>query len=370
MNVTFVISSLGSGGAERVMSTIANHLVARGHEITLLTLAPAHMDFYELHPDVRRVALGFAPKPSGFVGGLPANLRRMSSLRREIQASQPDTVVSFIWRTNVLTLLAAFGTHIPVVVCERTDPTRHSDGGAWRLLRRLLYPRAGAVIVQTGGHVREWAESFVHEDRVHVVPNPALPPVHVEQDNVSGPSSGRAVAMGRLAPVKGFDLLIRAFARCARDHPGWSLTILGDGTERPHLENLANNLGIYDRLHMPGRVKEPADTLRSADLFVLSSRYEGFPNALLEAMSCGLPVISFDCPSGPRDIVRHGVDGLLVEDGDVDALADAMGRMMGSEAQRARMGARAIEVVDRFGLEKVMGMWEDVVDTVIKRSRP
>ena len=350
------------------MSTISNHLAVRDHEVTLVTLAPTSMDFYTLHPAVRRVALRFAPKPSGSMQGLPANLSRTSSLRREIQASQPDAVVSFVWRTNILTLLAALGTRIPVVVCERTDPTRHIVGRTWRLLRRMLYPRAAAVVVQTGGHVREWAEALVDRDKVHVIPNPAPP--EPSTGNAAGlvESSGRVVvAMGRLAPVKGFDLLIRAFAQCVR--PGWSLEILGEGPERARLQKLAGELGVEDLVSMPGQLKEPADTLRSADLFVLSSRYEGFPNALLEAMSCGLPVVSFDCPSGPRDIVRDGVDGLLAEDGNVDALAATMKRLMSDAAERARMSTRSVEVTERFGLEKVMGMWEDMLERAVKRRK-
>ena len=368
MKLTLVISSLSCGGAERVLSTMANCWAEAGREVTLVTLDSAAEDFYELHPEIERVALGLMAKSTRPWEAVGNNLRRLAHLRRAIRASPPDAVVSFIDRTNILVLLAALGMRVPVVVSERIDATQQPPGRAWSVLRRVLYPMASAVVLQTEV-MRRWAGEFIRENRTHVVPNLVQPAPVVQERAENSSSACSVVAMGRLTPQKGFDLLLRAFARCAVDHPDWSITILGEGTERYRLETLAEELGICDQLHMPGQIREPQEVLLSADFFVLSSRYEGFPNALLEAMASGLPVVSFDCPSGPRDIVRDGVDGSLVEDGNVDALAATMKRLMSDAAERARMSARSVEVTERFGLEKVMGMWEDVVDTVVKRSR-
>jgi glycosyltransferase involved in cell wall biosynthesis len=167
------------------------------------------------------------------------------------------------------------------------------------------------------------------------------------------------VAMGRMRHQKGFDLLLKAFASCS--NPEWRLVIFGEGQERKGFELLIRELGLEGKVFMPGVVKDSMSLLKQADLFVMSSRFEGFPNALLEAMACGLPVISFDCPSGPGEIIRNGVDGLLVAPEDVNAMADAMKRLMADGEERKRLGTRAIEVLDRFGIEKVMKKWEELL---------
>ncbi len=172
--------------------------------------------------------------------------------------------------------------------------------------------------------------------------------------------------MGRLIYQKGFDLLLRAFEKCVAEHPDWSLVVLGEGEERGRLTELATRLKIADRIQMPGVVREPAKVLHTADIFVLPSRYEGFPNALLEAMACGVPVVSFDCPSGPIEIIRNGVDGVLVPPEDVDALSTAMKGLMSDESERRRLASRAPEVLQRFGVEKVMEAWERVIQGVVR----
>jgi glycosyltransferase involved in cell wall biosynthesis len=169
------------------------------------------------------------------------------------------------------------------------------------------------------------------------------------------------VGVGRLGVEKGFDLLIRAFAGIAGEHPRWRLTILGEGEERGALVAEIERSGLAGRVDLPGREADAAGVLRRSDLFVLSSRYEGFPNALCEAMACGLPVIAFDCHSGPAEIIRDGVDGVLVPAGNIDALSTAMARLIVDPEGRRRMGARATEVSDRFSVERIGSLWERIL---------
>ena len=378
MRVTLAISSLAAGGAERVLSTMANYWAARDWSVTLVTLAPTSNDFYHLHPNVNRIGLNASGISSTLWRALSSNAQRVMRLRQAIRDSRPEAVISFMGPTNVLTLLAARTEDVPVIVSERSDPTHDPLAPPWARLRRFTYRWADAVVVQTP-NVRRWAEQFLPREAVTVIPNPvvALPDGSGANDDADDAEDNSAetrirhvVAMGRLDPLKGFDLLIRAFARCRRERPEWRLTIVGHGEQRAALESLAGQLGIASDVRFPGLVAGPAAILRKADLFVLSSRYEGFPNALLEAMAVGVAVIATDCPSGPANIVRNGIDGILVPVDDVDALAAAMSALMDNEARRNELGQRASDVTERFNIDRIMASWESLLYDVTRTRRP
>jgi glycosyltransferase involved in cell wall biosynthesis len=369
MRITTVISSLSCGGSERVMRDLVAQLVSRGHEVALITIASAATDFYDLDPRVRRSSLDLAREPRHLLDAAVNNWRRWGGLRRAVRRSRPDVVLSFLAETNLLTLAACARLGVPVVVSERVDP-RHSPIGRIReRLRRCLYPKAAAVVVQTDV-VREWMTGALRLDMVRVIPNPVESPKDPPARIPGLPAEGRFVlGMGRLTRQKGFDLLLHAFARCAVDHGEWWLLLLGDGEERAELLKLGEQLGLTDRLKLLGRRQQPAGILKRGDLFVLPSRFEGFPNALLEAMACGLPAVAADCPSGPAGIIRSGENGVLVPVEDVDALAGAMHRLMGDAAERERLGQAGLEVLERFSLEKIVGQWEELLRECTRRRR-
>jgi GalNAc-alpha-(1->4)-GalNAc-alpha-(1->3)-diNAcBac-PP-undecaprenol alpha-1,4-N-acetyl-D-galactosaminyltransferase len=377
VRIVLVIFSLGPGGAERVASTLANSWARSGDQITLVSLESTAKDFYMLESSVRRLALemGYGGKDWGefpslsqrrcnWRGFVVNNVRRVKALRAVFRSCEFDVVLSFGDKINILTLLATLRLQLPVVVAEHNDPTKHSIGVTATWLRRLLYPRARTVVVLTQG-IGAWAKRIVKPAAVRVIPNP-LDEQFLGGFGSDGEKNGQSVmAMGRMEPQKGFDLLLRAFAQCVDGHPGWSLRIFGQGNEQCHLRALADELGIGAKVQFNPVIKEPQKALRGSDLFVLSSRYEGFPMALLEAMACGLPVISFDCKSGPAEMIRDGVNGILVPPGDVRALANAMNRLMENEQERRRLGARAVEVAERFSLSRVNAMWKNVFDEAL-----
>ncbi len=371
MRITLVILSLASGGAERVMSIIANYWARRHDEVTLITIDSQQSDFYALDDRINRIALDLKKKSPNSWSAVKNNIVQISALRKVIKKSNPEVVISFMDKMNVVSLLSTTGLSFPIVVSEHIDPRQLPPGGIWNLLRRLSYLRASIVVVLTK-ELQNVLSGFVPMKKLRVIPNPAveisyknnsvfpftLPPLFM-------------VAMGRLYPQKGFDILLDAFSRS--NHKQWSLVIMGEGPERKNLEYLSKELGIESNVYLPGRIKNPHDIFRMAKFFVLSSRFEGFPMVVLEAMSCELPVISFDCPTGPNEIIRDGVDGMLVTAGDVTAMAAAMTKLMQDEGERNRLGKKALAVIDRYSIDKIMELWDralfDVTKDQIKQYR-
>lgn len=365
--ITFVIASLGAGGAERVMSIMANYWIAEGNDITILTLSDSSKSvFYELEPRINYVPLGLEGNSNNKIEGLLNNIKRIYKLRHAIKASKPDVIISFLDTTNILTTLATRGLKVPIILSEHNAINKVDIGWLWSMLRARIYPMADKVVLLSE-RMRSYYPVSVRETAV-VIPNPVLvsqnstkdtPEVFLEKPSI--------MAMGRLSYEKGFDLLMRSFAMIKDDYPLWSVTILGEGDARGELEFLRNELGLEGKVHMPGLVKNPYDYLRQADIFVLSSRNEGFPVALCEAMACGSAVISFDCMTGPAEIIDNGVNGILVPPENANSLANAMAKLIVSEDDRKRLGSMACDITTRFGVEKVMQEWIDLVALVGKQ---
>lgn len=357
-HIVFVIAGLGPGGAERVISMISAAWVARGWRVTILAFDnPNDPIYHAFDPAVRIVRLGMAPG-GGPLRGLLTQGRRMKAIRRRLGQERPDVVISFLTKINVLTLLATTGTRHRVVVSERNNPQAQQANPAWNALLARLYPRAKAVVMQTRASVACIPPSA--RGRMRVIHNPVtMAPLSVQMD------MRVLTSVGRLTHQKGFDLLITAFSAVARLHPAWSLHIWGEGDRRSALERQIAELGLTHRILLPGTSKSPGAWVQQASAMVLSSRYEGFPNVLGEAMAAGLPVISFDCDFGPSEIITHDMDGLLVSTGDVGAMAQALDRLMADSNLRGRLGEAARISAARFAPEKIMAQWDALIEDVM-----
>ncbi|HXC18011.1 MAG TPA: glycosyltransferase family 4 protein [Holophagaceae bacterium] len=359
LKVCFFIWGLRAAGAERVLSFLANAWSAKGWQVVILTMEDGKTEpFYPLADAVEVRTLDLLKDSASFVSGLTNNLRRLRTIRRAFREAAPDVAISFVDKANTLAVFASRGLGIPLIISERTDPSRRSLGRWWSALRDRAYPRADILVFQSQA-VLDWFPPRVRRKGV-VIPNPVLPPPDADPSPRED-RPRRIVAMGRLFPVKGFDLLLEAFAAAAAKAPDWVLDIWGEGPERSALEEQARRLGLGGRVRFPGLTERPFEILRSADLFILSSRAEGFPNVLVEAMACGLPVISTDFGGAAKEIIRDGVDGVLVPSGDPSALASAMLRLMSDPAARARLSQRAPEVVARYSRERILALWEQAI---------
>ena len=370
--ISILVSTLDCGGAERVAALLANGLSSRGHDVALVTLAGPREPFFPIADGVKLTALGLEGPSLGLVEALGRNVRRLEAIGRYAEAAAPDVLISFMTETNVLCLLAArLLRRLPcrVIVSERTNPAVHNLAPIWRLGRRLTFPLADALVA-CGRGVRGCFEGWLATERLWAITNPApaggRPPDEAALALAARMAGERWIlGMGLLAPVKGFDMLLEAFARVPqRGRAGWKVGLIGEGPLRGELARQIAALGLDGVAFLLGRYADPMPLLERAELFVLSSRYEGFPNALTEAMACGAAAVAFDCPSGPGEIIRDGIDGILVPPGDVGALSAALARLMQDERLRGRLAARAPEVRERFSERRFLDEWQELIDAL------
>lgn len=371
MRLTLTTASLGAGGADRVLTEMVRWWAEKGWEITVLTTDDGSVPpFFPLPVGVAHVPMNTGSAYGGLAAALVKNIRAVGVLRREVRASRPQCVIAFGETCGVRAILAARGMGIPVIVSEHSVPDRLAGvkgGRVWNALRSMLYPFADAVVFPSTGPASFFAKRI--RRAIRAIPNPVPSGLCEGGDPalIESVASHTVASMGRFVREKRFDLLLRAFARVAESHE-CTLLLVGDGPLRPDLERLAQQLKIADRVRMPGFLKDPWRLLRHADLFVVSSEAESFSMVIVEAMACGVPVVSFDCPTGPAEIIRDRVDGILVPLFDVNGLAEQMEDLLANEHERTRVAARAAEVRERFSREKVMAQWDALVESACRAA--
>lgn len=362
MHIVFTIAGLGAGGAERVLQLITADW-ARDRRITIVSFdAPTDAVFHPFDSRVNLIRLNIRPTKTGLLGQVFTTIRRIVALRRTIRALDPDIIISFLTKINVISLISSLNTRYRVIISERNNPKMQKANATWNFLLSRLQWRASAIVMQTPSSLEVLSDKA--RERACVIGNP------VERLARPLPKRGPPVlvAVGRLTPQKGFDLLIEAFAAVAPLHPNWTLRIWGEGELRQPLQLQIQELGLSGRIELPGTSKNPAAWIADADAFVFPSRYEGFGNALAEAAGAGLAVVSFDCPFGPSDIIDHERTGLLVPAGKVEALSSALDRVMGDEDLREKLGTAARADIQRFAPHKIIAKWDALLDRVLVDS--
>ncbi|GAA1805794.1 glycosyltransferase family 4 protein [Actinomadura chokoriensis] len=370
----------GTGGTIRTVLNLCGHL-ARDHDVEIVSV-------------LRRSRRPFFPVPAGVAvtyadDGLARPNRAARLLTRLPSLLTPVDDASFrhmtLW-TDVRLLRALYGAPADVLIGTRpslvllaaelgprgvaTIGQDHMDLGSYRpALRREVvraYRRLTALAVLTEAARADYARALAGSGvRIARIPNAAPP--------LPGPPSRRehrvVLAAGRLVRTKGFDLLLRAYAPIAAEHPGWTLRIFGSGVRRDRLRAMIADLGLTGRAELRARTPDLPAEMRRASLYVLSSRREGMPMVVIEAMGMGLPVVAFDCPHGPAELITPGEDGLLVPAGDVDALTAALRKLIEDPGLRDRLGERALRSVRRHDIAHIGPRWSSLIASVLAGTR-
>jgi glycosyltransferase involved in cell wall biosynthesis len=370
MRIALTIHALHGGGAERQMAELANYLASAHHEVTVVTLDRIDRDTYKVKPSVQRIGLDLMSHSKNLVQAWIANRHRITKLRATLKELQPDAIVSFTDKMNILSLAAAASLdfhrpelgssrHCPVIIAEHSDPRRQRLSLLWETWRRFTYPKARCILALTDEIAADLQQRFPNQD-IRVLPNAIelseLPSPDVETHNPARPPY-RAIAVGRLAKEKGFDKLIQAWQLSRNLLTDWRLDILGEGEQRKPLEMLIQSYGLNETISLPGWSHHIAEELDKSNLFILSSNYEALPLSLLEAMSHRLPVVSTRASDVIPKLVRENQNGWLVTLDDTQQLSRAISSACQNPEALHSFGMRSREIAEEYSWNRIGPKW-------------
>ena len=346
-----------AGGVERMAIKLMNAMVDRGHEVFLFTWDEGEAQaYYPMREAIRwcRLSMGNPGSKASF----SLRLQRMRQFRQITISQRPHVVIAFQHGPFLFTALSLLGNRIPVILAERNAPDRfdHTRAGRYRWIIFQTMRLAKSIVVQSEKYIQRYPVYL--RARIAAIPNPVY-----GADGYATPDADRKqrtlLSVGRLSYQKNFAVLIKAFARISDEYPDWRLRIVGEGEERPALETLADELGIKQRVFLDGSTHTVSAEYRAADVFCLPSRWEGFPNALAEAMAHGLPTVAFRQCGGVDELIMPGHNGQLAEGNDnPDTLSRTMKTLMEDSVARGRLGKEAKRIVEKYEPGKVFDNWE------------
>lgn len=359
MKITLIISKMSnSGGTERVMSVFSNELAKRGHEVTIITVSDDKPgSFYYLEQDIKLIKFNILGRYKNPISKLLYSPAAFLKIRKTLLATKPEIVISYVDILNVMTILSLTGTAIPVIATEHFSPGIRRIGFIWEFLRKVYYKKAKAVTVLTP----EDKESFPAElqDRIFVMPNPVSKPEKFKTDYSE--LKYELIAVGRLVKDKGFDILIKSFSVIEKDFPNLKLNIYGSGTEFNNLCDLIDSLNLENKIFINDPVSNIIDKIISADIFIHPARLEPFGMVIVEAMSAGVPVTATDCPNGPKNIITHMTDGILVCNECAAEIAAAVKLLLTDKELRKKLGENAKKITEKLSVEKFMNKWKELL---------
>jgi len=373
------------GGAERQMSYLVNHAASKGYDCCLVTLSGTGNDRYVIDPSVVRIGLDVIVESTGLWNSIQSNRKRVALLREAILASCPTAVVSFCDRMNIMTLAALRGKsrkNIRIAICERSDPRQQKLGWGWEVLRRIYYPRCDNCVVQTTA-IANYLKPIVGTDKpIHVIPTAMNSPIvafrsanerhfrGAKGDTDCPNDPKRLLYVGRLSHEKGTDRLLDVWSQIHGRYPEWRLVIAGEGPEkdrwlRSQVKHQQSS-GVVSSIDWLGWVSDIQELMSSCDAFVLPSRYEGFPNALVEAMDSNLPCVATDCSASIVEIIPDSQTGMRVSNDSV-GLAAGVELLLSDEALRDQFREKAKLSVAKFSWPAVSTSWDSVLVSLTNR---
>lgn len=365
MKIVLVIAQLGPGGAEKVMSIMANYFINLGHSVSLVTIGNSDA-FYKLDAGVKLIPLNAAKPSSSFIKSGLNIINRLWKLCKAVKRERPDIAISFMTETNIISIIAGKLCKVPVIVSERTNPWEHPLNGITIKLRTLLYKTAAALVTQTQ-ESKHYYDKILKSDNIYVIHNPIVLHEYAIDKTNTFTDNKIILNIGRLSQEKGQDILIDAFSQ-AKASNEWKLWIVGEGNNRDALQRQIDKLNLSEKVLLLGRQKDIKGYLEKVSVYVHSSRYEGFPNALLEAMAMGKPCISTDCPTGPSELLNDGENGLLVPTENPLALSIAIDRLAEENELRTMLGKQAQISVRKFDYQFIMSEWLDLTEKILKTT--
>jgi len=345
------------GGAERVFTRLANDWSQKGLTIEVLTFDEEEgSSFYPLNENISWHRLTQEKVASV---NLPGQLsKRLCLARKIVKQTEPDRLVSFGDVMNAFCLWLGLMSGKKAIVSDRNHPLYKKIPLRFQFFRHILFPTSHRIILQTEG-VRSLYPSYLQR-KIIVLPNPA-PEVSGFKKNDFLKNPIQLLAVAKLLHQKGLDVLIQALAGVQKVRTDWKLTLLGEGSLREPLEKQIRELNLESFISMPGIVSDLSSYYEQSDLFILSSRFEGYPNVLLEAMSFGVPVISTRCSYGPEEIIQHQMNGWLVDVEDPDSLANVILHLMNHPEERERLAEAGKETCKNQSLETISQKWLDLL---------
>lgn len=375
LSIVFVVDTLASGGAGRQVAIVGSELARRGHRVTICTTNQAEgPNYYECHPEISQINIKVQSKLNNTLVRMIDMVYSIIQLRKIFKKRNPNLVISFLPGNNFRAGIAATGLGLPLIACERNYmPARLRASSPlhrlfYYLMSKLLYPRTAALCVQTK-HLLEWLSKKVPGHDIKLIPNVVVEPSQKGSEQLIhfAPKRKSLLFVGRMVEQKRVGVLINAFSKLADTFLELDLVLVGDGDQKEALEAQVIQQGIQHRVFFTGHVKDVRPYFRNASIFVLPSRFEGFPNALSEAMSMGVPSICFDILAGTKELSNMGERAMLLPNLEPETeLAQGIKTLLDDPEHMSALSKKAKSVAVEFSTEKVVAKWESLARNYAK----